>query len=126
MKANYFVLIVLLISVFLLNACSKQRIQTIVTRDSSDQTGRLFAEVLNNSGDPINNASVSLFISYEDVKKGLALYSFNSNNQGKVDFGFVLTGNYYLTAIDATLAFKDTTVAQVVPQRTITRKLIVK
>ncbi|MCU0442786.1 MAG: hypothetical protein MUE96_10345 [Bacteroidia bacterium] len=100
--------------------------QTIITSDSSNATGRLYVDVFDVNGNEINQATVSLYISYTDLQKSLPLYTFTSNNNGRVDFGFVLQGNYYLTGSNANGTLRDTTVAQVLPQRSIFRKLILR
>lgn len=130
---NIFLSLILLLA-FAVSSCRKDDIdnnnpaptQTIITSDSSNTTGRLYVDVLDINGNEINQAEVSLYISYDDLKRSIPLYTFNSNNNGRVDFGFVLQGNYYLTGRNANGLLRDTTVAQVLPQRSIFRKLILR
>lgn len=100
--------------------------QTIVTSDSSNLTGRLIVNVYDINNNTLSNAKASLFLSYSDVINNIPLYTLTSNSSGKVDFGFVREGNYYLTGISSGGTMRDTTVAQVLPQRTNTRKLILE
>lgn len=131
MKKN---LLFILASLILIASCSKDDndnnnptpIQTIITSDSSNATGRLYVDVFDLNGNEINQAIVSLYISYNDLQKSIPLYTFSSNNNGRVDFGFVLQGNYYLTGSNTNGTLSDTTVAQVLPQRSIFRKLILR
>lgn len=112
-------------------SCSKNEdntlpTQTIITSDSSNTTGRLYVEFYDVNGNQMNNGIANLYLSYSDLKNNLPLYTLTSNNNGRVDFGFVLNGNYYLTGTNLTGNLRDTGVAQVLPQRTITRKLILR
>jgi len=104
-------------------------VQTIVSTDSSDVAGRLQVEVRNttNTGS-VANATVSLFLNYDDVLRNYALYRISSSSTGQVDFGFVLQGNYYLTgsAVISGRTRTDTTVVQIIPKRTNTRFLFLR
>jgi hypothetical protein len=105
------------------------RQQTIVNADSSGETGRLVIEVRRqNNNALVANARVNLFLSYDDLLRNISLYSLQTNNSGRADFGFVLNGNYYLTAsatIDG-VPLRDTTVAQIIPIREVTRILYLR
>ena len=100
--------------------------QTIVTSDSSNVTGRLYVDMYDVSGNLLSNATANLFLSYDDIKRNIPLFSFKSNSSGRVDFGYILEGNYYLTGVSNSGLLHDTTPAQVLPKRTLTRKLILK
>lgn len=125
-------IVFILITLALIASCRKTDeddqvpTQTIITSDSSNATGRLYVDVYDVNGNEINQAEVRLYITYNDLQKNLPLYTFTSNTIGRVDFGFVLQGNYYLTGISNNGTLRDTTVAQVLPQRNITRKLILR
>jgi len=102
--------------------------QTVITNDTSSLTGRLLVEVRRNSNNTlIDNAEVNLYLNYDDMLRDFPLYSLNANN-GRVDFGFVLNGNYYITGSfsSTTGVIRDTTVAQVLPRNTITRLLYLR
>ncbi len=101
--------------------------QTIVTSDSSDATGRLYVITYNASGTSIySGAVVKLFLSYEDVQRNLPLYSIVSDASGKADFGYILKGNYYVLGTYNGGFYRDTTVAQIIPQKSVTRYLYLK
>jgi hypothetical protein len=100
--------------------------QTIVTSDSSNVTGRLYVDIVDGSGHSLSNAKATLYLSFDDIARGVPLYSFTSNSSGRVDFGYILEGNYYLTGVSSGGALHDTTVAQVLPKRVLTRKLILQ
>lgn len=104
-------------------------VQAIVSTDSSDVAGRLQVEVRNtNNTGSVANATVSLFLNYDDVLRNYALYRISSSSSGQVDFGFVLQGNYYLTgsAVISGITRTDTTVVQIIPKRTNTRFLFLR
>ena len=112
-------------------ACSKKDetttpTQTIVTIDSSNVAGRLNVEVFDINGNDITNVTASLFLTYEDMKRNIPLYTIKSTTSNSIDFGYVLQGNYYLTGANALGTLRDTTVAQVLPKRTLRRKLILR
>lgn len=100
--------------------------QTIVTVDSSGVSGRLYVEVYDVNGNDISGAEVSLFITKEDMMNNIPLYQFTSSSTGRVDFGYILQGNYYVTGQNGAGTTHDTTVAQVIPKRVLTRKLILQ
>jgi hypothetical protein len=101
--------------------------QTIVTSDSSDATGRLYVITYNSAGtSKYSGAVVKLFLTYDDLKHNLPLYTINSDNSGNADFGYVLKGNYYVTGSYSGNFYHDTTVAQVLPQKSITRYLYLR
>lgn len=101
--------------------------QTIITSDSSDATGRLYVITYNASGASVySGAVVKLFLSYEDVQRNLPLYSIVSDAAGKADFGYVLKGNYYVLGTYNGGFYRDTTVAQILPQKSVTRYLYLK
>lgn len=105
------------------------RQQNIVNADSSGETGRLNVEVRRQSTNAlVANARVNLYLTYDDLLRNLSLFSLQTSNQGRADFGFVLNGNYYLTAtatIDGAV-LRDTTVAQIIPIREVTRILYLR
>jgi hypothetical protein len=112
-------------------ACTKQEdntypTQTIVTADSSDVTGRLLVEVTDLNGNSISGATASLFLTYDDVVRNISLYTLTANTSGRIDFGYILGGNYYVSGSNPTGTLHDTTVAQVLPKRSITRKLFLR
>lgn len=100
--------------------------QTIITTDSSGVSGRLYVEVYDVNGNDLTGATVSLYLSKEDMNADIPLYSFVSPSSGRVDFGYVLQGNYYVTGRNNIGTTHDTTVAQVLPKRVLTRKLILQ
>jgi hypothetical protein len=115
------------LSALLFVACTKQEgdtSQTIITSDSSDITGRLYVDAYDINGNKLSNVSASLYLTYDDVKRNISLYTFTSNSSGRIDFGYILQGNYYVTGTNGNV--HDTTVAQVLPKRTITRKLFLR
>ncbi|MFN4972150.1 MAG: hypothetical protein ACK4Y6_06620 [Bacteroidota bacterium] len=104
-------------------------VQNIVSSDSSDVSGRLLVEVRNSTNTSgISNATVSLFLTYDDMLRNFALYRIASSSSGQVDFGYVLQGNYYLsgTALVSGITRTDTSVVQIIPKRTTTRFLYLK
>lgn len=113
-------------------SCSKKNdddptpTQTIVTTDSSGVSGRLYVDVFDVNGNDVSGANVSLFLSKEDLDANIPLYSFVSSSAGRVDFGYILQGNYYVTGSNNAGTLHDTTVAQVLPKRVLTRKLILQ
>jgi ABC-type uncharacterized transport system YnjBCD substrate-binding protein len=100
--------------------------QTIVTTDSSGVSGRLYVDVYDVNGNDIAGATVNLYLSKDDMNADIPLYSFLSKSTGRVDFGYILQGNYYVTGKNAAGTIHDTTVAQVLPKRVLTRKLILQ
>ncbi len=52
---------------------------------------------------PVENASVYLYANYTDYQNNIDLFFLRSDRNGKVDFGYVNIGNYYVLA-DATIA----------------------
>lgn len=100
--------------------------QTIVTTDSSGVSGRLYVEVYDVNGNDLAGATVSLYLTKDDMNADMPLYSFVSPSSGRVDFGYILQGNYYVTGYNITKTTHDTTVAQVLPKRVLTRKLILQ
>jgi ABC-type uncharacterized transport system YnjBCD substrate-binding protein len=100
--------------------------QTIITSDSSGVSGRLYVEVYDVNGNDLSGATVSLFLSKEDMMDNLPLHKIKSTSSGRVDFGYILQGNYYVTGFDAAGILHDTTPAQIIPKRELTRKLYVK
>lgn len=127
MKPNY----VLFAIALLMFACQKNDSdstpsQTIVTSDSSNVTGRLYVDMYDGLGRLQSNATARLYLSYDDIKRNIPLYTFKSSTNGRVDFGYILEGNYYLTGTSSNGLLHDTTPAQVLPQRTLTRKLILR
>lgn len=131
MKRHSLLLPVLILLVFAA-ACSSNKNddskpQTIITSDSSDATGRLYVVTNYQSGGTVNGAAVKLFLSYDDLLHNIPLYTKLSDNNGNVDFGYVLKGNYYVTgAYGSVGVYRDTTVAQVLPQKSLTRYLYLK
>lgn len=128
MKKLFFAIPVLLLAVTLQNCIkddSTNTSQSIVDSDSSDVSGRLYVDVYNGSGNSkVQGAQVSLYLTYDDMMKNIDLYTFSSNSQGRVDFGYVLQGNYYITGYSTTGGLvKDSSVAQILPKRVLTRKL---
>lgn len=126
-----FILCSLVLIAFAFASCSKDDNdnapqQSIVVADSSEVTGRLLVTVSNVNGDPVANATVNLYLTYDDVLRGISLYSFPSTNSGQVDFGYILQGNYYVTGTSSNGVLKDTSVAQVLPRRSLTRRLILR
>lgn len=105
--------------VFVVSSCSKSELDTqpqqpVVTIDSSEYNGRLKVEVRNVNNGIEPNAIVYLYPSYEDLLNNLSLNYIYTNNNGLVDFGYLLQGNYYLLArnLSGTIA-RDTAVVQV-------------
>jgi uncharacterized alpha/beta hydrolase family protein len=97
--------------------------QTIITSDSSELTGRLYVRCYNGSA-TVSGAMVSLFVTYDDLKRSLPLLTIQSASDGMVDMGYVLTGNYYIAGSTGSgVLLRDTTVAQILPQRSVTRNL---
>jgi hypothetical protein len=119
-----------ILGLFVLASCTKKEgdtTQTIITSDSSEVTGRLYVDAYDANGNRVNNVTASLFLSYADVRNNISLYTFSSNNSsGRVDFGYILEGNYYVTGISGDGTLHDTTVAQVLPKRIISRKLFLR
>ncbi len=112
----------ILIIVFLAlvaSACSKSDTDTnpqqpIVSVDSSEFNGRLKVEVRNVNNNIEQNAIVYLYPSYQDLQNNLSLNYIYTNNNGLVDFGYLLQGNYYLLARNLSGAVaRDTAVVQV-------------
>jgi hypothetical protein len=123
---KYFSLVLIL---FVLAACSKKEgdtNQTIINSDSSEVTGRLYVDAYDMNGNKLSNVTASLYLTYDDVKRNISLYTFTSNASGRIDFGYILQGNYYVTGVNNTASLHDTTVAQVLPKRIITRKLFLR
>ncbi|MBP9688138.1 MAG: hypothetical protein KBE91_00900 [Bacteroidia bacterium] len=101
------------------SACSKSDTDTnpqqpIVSVDSSEYNGRLKVEVRNVNNNIEQNAIVYLYPSYQDLQNNLSLNYIYTNNNGLVDFGYLLQGNYYLLARSLSGAVaRDTAVVQV-------------
>lgn len=98
--------------------------QTIVRSDSSITTGRLIVEVFDNSGSSVENATVSLYSSQFDLINDYHLLRLFTSRNGRADFGFINTGNYYLVAQSPNLSSADTGAVQIQSQRTITRNMV--
>ncbi len=113
-------------------SCSKKKDddtvlnQTIVTSDSSGVTGRLYVDVFDVNGNDVAGATVKLFLSKEDMYDDLVFNTMVSSSSGRVDFGYILQGNYYVTGVNASGLLHDTTPAQIIPKRVLTRKLFLK
>lgn len=132
---NYFMsgLIVLLILTSCQQAAETPQqnttVQNVITTDSSDVAGRLYVEVRNtNNTAAVSGANVTLYLSYDDMMRNIWLYRLTSSSNGVVDFGYVLQGNYYVTAsgtVSATTRH-DTTVVQIIPKRTHRRYLYLR
>lgn len=130
---KYFILLIILVSTIL--SCEKSDTtdtktqQVVITSDSSEVTGRLFVDVRNhNNTSAISNAQVRIYLTYDDMMKNIPLYDLNSSSSGRVDFGYILQGNYYLTGVHQSggITIGDTTVAQILPRRSHTRFLFLK
>ena len=124
-------LITFILFILLITACTKKDdsttpTQTIVTTDSSNVAGRLYVDVYDVNGNTLSASTASLFLTYDDVKRNIPLYTISAGANGRVDFGYILQGNYYLTGKNTSGTLHDTTVAQVLPQRILTRKLILR
>jgi hypothetical protein len=100
--------------------------QTIITSDSSGVTGRLYVDVFDVNGNDISGATVRLYLSKEDMYDHLVFNTLISSSSGRVDFGYILQGNYYVTGVNAAGTLHDTTPAQIIPKRMLTRKLYLK
>lgn len=103
--------------------------QVVITNDSSDVAGRLYVEVRNfNNTSSIGNADVRLYLTYDDVVNNIPMYDLKSGSNGRVDFGYILQGNYYVVGEHQSggITIGDTTVAQILPRRTITRYLFME
>ncbi len=100
--------------------------QNIVSSDSSDVTGRLYVDAYDINGNKMGNTIVSLYISYDDIKRGITYNTLTASSSGRADFGYILVGNYYVIGSNQSGTLHDTTVAQVLPKRTISRKVFLR
>lgn len=115
---------------FILSACTKTETiptntQTIITTDSSGLNGRLMVRVFDfATSQTINGVDVYIYARYEDIFKKLYLNTVRTNNSGNADFGYMLAGNYYLTASNNLKA--DTAITQIVSKNSVVKNLFLK
>ncbi len=121
------ILIIFSLSLF---ACTKQTIvepaQPIITSDTSQNTGRLIVKLFDINNAFVHEGDVKLFSSYEDIQRDFPLLNIKSKSDGIADFGYILIGNYYITAgkdLGGT-RIADTTAAQVISQKVTQRYMI--
>jgi hypothetical protein len=99
--------------------------QTIITNDTTGNAGVLIVRVFDfSTGNLISNANVFLYVKYEDIARNIYLNTLKTSANGQVNFGYLLTGNYYLRATNGNKA--DTSIAQVIPSNTVTKNLFLK
>lgn len=101
-------------------------INQVITNDSSSFNGKLLVIVYDQNGTHVQSgASVSLFVSYDDLKRNFPLNKLTTEtNTGIANFGYLLNGNYYLCAQKGNLI--DTSMVQVLGQRTIQKSMYLK
>jgi hypothetical protein len=127
MKNLFFIAILMVIL-----ACGKQeatpvnQINQVINNDSSSFNGKLVVTVFDRNGTSVQSgALVSLYVSYDDVLRRFPLnHLVSENNTGIANFGYLLNGNYYLCAQKGLYA--DTSIVQVLGQRTIQKSLFLK
>jgi len=102
--------------------------QNVVLNDTSITTGRLIANVNDANFNRVNNASVWLYVSYEDLERNLPVFRIETDNNGRADFGFINTGNYYLYAAANRNGntIRDTVATQIIARKTIQRTLVLR
>lgn len=67
--------------------------QTIINYNTSITTGNLQVVVFDKSSNKVFNASVFLYLNYDDIKRNLYVWYLKSSNKGLADFGYINTGN---------------------------------
>jgi hypothetical protein len=111
----------ILITGIFLSACTVDNsgyepTQPVILNDTSQYTGRLVIRVydITNNNEKVDDAEVNLYGEYDDIAKDLPVLTIYSKSNGEADFGYVLKGQYYITAKKGALG--DTAAAQVVSQ----------
>lgn len=93
--------------------------QSILLNDTSSTTGSLLVEVIDANRNSIDDAEVQLFTDFEAIDRGIFLFRLFTNGRGRVDFGFLNIGNYYIVAESPDQLLSDTAVVQIRSQKDV-------
>lgn len=132
MKLNYYFSLFLIGAIFVLGACNGNDDdpvggQAILFNDTSETTGQLIVEVIDENSTRVNGARVSLYATFEDFQNDVWLYDIRNNNSNVFNFGYVNIGNYYIYAVDESSGRRNSgDAAQVRSQKTTNRLVVIR